>query len=123
MSIRMVAGFAEIAEKESEFAELTINASAVSDAPHYKSAGRFRKSCGARPRKPPVGRHLCKLNGVRLMRKASGRGSGIKKRAGRIGGVVVCVGVGRAFEARLETRSWFGGKKGAPRWQVVRGTG
>jgi hypothetical protein len=25
------------------------NASAVSDAPHYKSAGRFGTSCGARP--------------------------------------------------------------------------
>jgi hypothetical protein len=37
--------------------------------------------------------------------------------------VVVCVGLGREFEARLETCSWFEGKKGAPRRQVVRRTG
>jgi len=41
-----------------------------------------------------VGRHLCKLNGVWVMRKASGRGSGIKKKAGRIGVVEVGVGLG-----------------------------
>ena len=41
----------------------------------------------------------------------------------RIGLVVVCVGLGREFEARLEMGSWFGGEKGAPRRQVVRGTG
>ena len=63
------------------------------------------------------------MNVVGVMRKASGRRSGIKKRAGRIGVVVVCVGLGREFEARLETGSWFGGKQGAPRWQVIRGTG
>jgi hypothetical protein len=56
------------------------------------------------------------------MRKDSGRSSGAKKRAGRISLVVVCVGSGREFEARLETGSWFGGKKGAPRRQVGRGT-
>ncbi len=70
-----------------------------------------------------MGRYLCKLNGVGVMRKASGRGIGTKKRAGRIGVVVVCVGLGREFEARLETGSWFGGMKGAPRRQVVRGIG
>jgi hypothetical protein len=70
-----------------------------------------------------MGRHLCKLNGVGVMRKASGRGSGAKKRAGRIGLVVVCVGSGQEFEVGLEMGSWFGGKKGAPRRQVVRGTG
>ena len=62
------------------------------------------------------------MNGVGVMTKASGRDGGAKKRAGRIGVVVVCVGSGREFEARLETGSWFGGKKGAPRGQVVRGT-
>ena len=70
-----------------------------------------------------MGRHLCKLNSVGVMRKASGRGSGANKRAGRIGLVVVCGGLGREFGARLETGSWFGGKKGTPRGQVVRGTG
>ena len=75
-------------------------------------------------RKPPVGRHLCKLNGVGLTRKASGRGSGGKKGAGRIGLVVVCVGSGQEFEARFEMGNWFGGKKGAGRrQQVVRATG
>jgi hypothetical protein len=69
-----------------------------------------------------VGRHLCKLNGIGVMRKASGRGSGAKKRAGRIGLVVVCVGSGREFEARLEMGSWFGDKQDRPRRQVVRGT-
>jgi len=70
-----------------------------------------------------VGRDLCKLNGIGVMRKASGRGSGANKRAGRIVLVVVCVGSGREFEAGLEMGSWFGAKKGAPRRQVVRGTG
>jgi hypothetical protein len=62
------------------------------------------------------------LNGVGMMRKASGRGSEMKKRAERIGLVVVCVGLGREFGARLEMGSWFGGKKGTPRWQVAKGT-
>jgi len=70
-----------------------------------------------------VGRQLCKLNGVGVMRKASGRWSGGNKGGGRIGLVVVCVGSGQEFEARLEMGSWLGGKKGAPRRQVVRGTG
>ena len=63
------------------------------------------------------------MNGVGVMRKAWGRRSGIKKRAGRNGVLVVGVGLGRKFEARLEMGSWFGGKKSAPGWQVVRGTG
>jgi hypothetical protein len=42
------------------------------------------------------------LNGVGVKRTASGKGSGIDERAGRIGAVVVCVGLGREFEARLE---------------------
>jgi len=82
--------------------------------------GRVRYSC---LKEAAGGGYLWKLNVVGVMRKASGRGSGIKKRAGRIGVVVVCVGLGREFEARLETGSWFGGKQGAPRWQVIRGTG
>jgi hypothetical protein len=57
------------------------------------------------------------------MRKASGRGRGVNNREERIGVVVVCVGSGQEFEARLEMGSWFGGKKGAPRRQVVRATG
>ena len=52
-----------------------------------------------------MGRHLCKLNGVGVMRKGSGRGSGVNKRAGRIGLVVVRVGSRREFETRLETGS------------------
>jgi hypothetical protein len=59
---------------------------------------------------------------VGVMRKASGRGSGAKKNAGRIALVVDGVGSGRRFEARWETGMWFGGKKGAARRQVVRGT-
>jgi len=70
-----------------------------------------------------VGRQLCKLNGVGVMRKASGRGRGVKNRQERIGVLVVCVGLGQEFEARFEMGSWFGGKKGARRRQVVRGTG
>jgi hypothetical protein len=58
-----------------------------------------------------------------MMRKASGGGGGINNREERIGVVVVCVGLGREFEARFEMGSWFGGKKGAPRRHVVRGTG
>src|ERR1700730_5322204 len=81
-------------------------------------AGRVRYSCLKEA--APVGWHLCKLNGVGVMRKDSRRSSGAKKRAGRISLVVVCVGSGREFEARVETGSWFGGKKGAPRRQVGR---
>jgi hypothetical protein len=66
-----------------------------------------------------VGRRLCKFNGVGVMRKALGMGGGANQSAGRIGLVVVCV---RKFETRLETVGWFGGKKGAPRRQVVRVT-
>ena len=69
-----------------------------------------------------MGRHLCKLNVVEVMRKASGRGRGIKNREERIGVVVVCAGLGQEFEARFEMGSWFGGKKGAPPGQAVRGT-
>jgi hypothetical protein len=57
------------------------------------------------------------------MRKASGRGSGIKKRAGRIGVVGIYAGLGREFEGNLETGSWFGDEKSTRRWQVIRGTG
>jgi hypothetical protein len=57
------------------------------------------------------------------MRKASGRGRGVKNREERIGVVVVCVGLGQELESRLEMGSWFGGKKDARRRQVVRGTG
>jgi hypothetical protein len=57
------------------------------------------------------------------MRKASGRGRGVNNREERIGVVVVCVGLGQELEARFEMGKWFGGKKGARRRQVVRGTG
>jgi hypothetical protein len=56
------------------------------------------------------------------MRKASGRGRGVKNREERIGVVVVCVGLGQEFEARLEMGSWFGGKKDIARRRAVRGT-
>jgi hypothetical protein len=49
-------------------------------------------------------------------------GRGANKSGGRIGSVVVWVGSGRKFEARLATVNWFGGKKCAPRRQEVRGT-
>jgi hypothetical protein len=70
-----------------------------------------------------VGSHLCKLNGFGGMRKASGRGRGVKNREERIGVLVVCVGLGQELGARFEMGSRFGGKKGARRRQVVRGTG
>jgi len=57
------------------------------------------------------------------MREASGRGRGVNNREERIDVVVVCVGLGQEFEARFEMGIWFGGKKGARRRQVVRGTG
>ena len=62
------------------------------------------------------------MNGVGVMGKASGRGRGINNREERIGVVVVCVGLGQELEGRFEMGSWFGGKKGVPRRQVVRGT-
>jgi hypothetical protein len=40
----------------------------------------------------------------------------------RMGSVVVCPWQERDFEPRLETESWFGGRTGAPRRQVVRDT-
>ena len=52
-----------------------------------------------------------------------GRGSGIKKRAGRIGVVGMCAGFGREFEGNLEMERWFGDKKGARGWPIIRGTG
>src|ERR1035437_1024300 len=64
--------------------------------------------------KPPVGKHLCKFNGVGYMRKAAARGSGANKSAVRIGLVVVCVGLGREFEARLGTGSLVWGREGRP---------
>ena len=114
--------------KASAAKRLRSNASAVSDAPHSKKAGRFGTLCGARPIQlfegsRFAGRHLCKLNGVGVMRKASGRGRGVKNREERIGVLVVCVGLGQELEARFEMGSWFWGKKGARRRQVVRGTG
>jgi len=57
------------------------------------------------------------------MRTALGRGSGIKKRAGRIGVVGMCAGFGREFEGNLEMERWFGDKKGARGWPIIRGTG
>jgi hypothetical protein len=41
-----------------------------------------------------VGRHLCKLNGAGVMRKAGGRGSKVDEGADRIGLVIVCLGLG-----------------------------
>src|ERR1039458_813622 len=49
------------------------------------------------------------------MRKAAARGSGANKSAVRIGLVVVCVGLGREFEARLGAGSLVWGQEGAPR--------
>src|ERR1019366_1950918 len=63
-------------------------------------------------RKPPVGKHLCKFNGVGYMRKAAARGSGANKSAVRIGFEVVCVVLGREFEARLGTGSLVWGQEG-----------
>ncbi len=62
-----------------------------------------------------MGRHLCKLNGVGVMRKALGIGGGANQRTGRIGSIVVCVGLEQEFEPRLETDRLAGGNKGAPR--------
>jgi len=62
-----------------------------------------------------VGRQLWKLNGVGVVRKASGRGREVSNREERIGVVAVWVGLGRELEARFEMGIWFGGKKGARR--------
>jgi hypothetical protein len=56
------------------------------------------------------------------MRKAWEIGGGVDKSGGGIVWVAVCVGRRRKFEAMLEAVGWFGGKKGAPRRQVVRRT-
>jgi hypothetical protein len=106
---------------------LSPNASAVSDAPQSKCAGRLGKSCGARPIQlfegsRPWGGIYGNLNGVGVMRKGWEIGGRVSKSAGRIGPVVVCVGLGRKFEARLEAVSGFGGRKSAPRGQMERGT-
>jgi hypothetical protein len=65
---------------------------------------------------------LCIFNGFGVRRKSPGAGAGVNRSAGGIGLVVVCVGLGRYFEPRLETGRWFGAKKGAPRRLVVRRT-
>jgi|SRR5882762_8426810 len=107
--------------------KLSRNASAVSDAPHSKCAGRLGKSCGARPIQLFEGSRAwegiyANSNGVGVMRQAWEIGGGVSKSAGRIGPVVFCVGLGRKFEARLGAVSWFGGQKSAPRRQVARRT-
>jgi hypothetical protein len=70
----------------------------------------------------PWGGIYANSNGVGVRRRAWEIGGRVSKSAGRIGPVVVCVGLGRKFEARLEVVSGFGGQKSAPRWQVVRRT-
>ena len=55
------------------------------------------------------------MNGVGVVRKASGRGREVSNREERIGVVAVWVGLGRELEARFEMGIWFGGKKGARR--------
>lgn len=64
-------------------------------------------------------KRLCKFNGVGVMRKASGIGGGANRSAGGIGSIVVCVGLEREFESRLERDRLFGGKKGVPHQQVA----
>ena len=90
------------------------------DAPHSKKAGRFGRSCGARPIQlfegsRPVGRHLCKFNGVSVMRKTRGIGGGADQSTGRSASIGVCV---RKFQAR----SLVGDKESAPRLQVMGST-
>ena len=57
-------------------------------------------------------KRLCKFNGVAVMRKARGIGSGANRSAGWIGWIVVCV-------RKLEARSLVGDNKGAPRLRVM----
>ena len=57
-----------------------------------------------------------------LGRAARGTASGAGKSEARLGLVIVCVWWEGDFRSRLGTDSWFGGKPGAPRLRVVRGT-
>src|SRR5215472_9993933 len=65
--------------------------------PIIKSGGWFGKSWGARPIQLFEGSRpwggICKLNGVGVKRKPSGKGSGIEERSAGVGALVVCVGI------------------------------
>ncbi len=69
-----------------------------------------------------MGRPLCKFNGVGVIKKASGTGTGARKSERRIEFFVVWVREERQLEPGWERDRLFGGKKSARRRQVVRGT-
>ena len=69
-----------------------------------------------------MGRRLCKFNGVGFMSEASGSAVRAGKSEGGTGLVVVCVWRERYFEPRLGMDRLFGGKQGARRLRVLRGT-
>ncbi len=54
----------------------------------------------------PWGGIYANSNGVGVRRRAWEIGGRVSKSAGRIGPVVVCVGLGRKFEARLEVQGF-----------------
>ena len=96
------------------------NASAVSDAPPPGLPNQPATHYGARPIQlfegsRPVGRHLCKFNGVSVMRKTRGIGGGADQSTGRSASIGVCV---RKFQAR----SLVGDNESAPRLQVMGST-
>ena len=84
------------------------------------SGSRFLEACGARPIQlfegsRPVGRHLCKFNGVSGMKKTRGIVDGTEQSTGRSASNVVCV---REFQAR----NLVGDNESTPRLQVMEST-
>ena len=63
----------------------------------------------------PVRRHLCKFNGVSVMRKTRGIGGGADQSTGRSAAIVVCV-------QKFQARSLVGDNESAPRLQVMGST-
>jgi hypothetical protein len=59
---------------------------------------------------------------LRLGEKLGEQLTGAGKSEARLGLVIVCVWCERDLGSRLGTDSWFGGKQGAARLRVVRGT-
>ena len=82
-------------------------------------AGRIRYSC---LKEAARGKQLCKFNGVGIRRKGFEKREWSKEENKEDGFGCSLRGSGREFEARWEIGSRFGGKKGAPRREVVKGT-
>jgi hypothetical protein len=94
--------------------------------PPSKCAGRHR-CWGARPIQllegsRPVGTVYAYSMVLGLGERLREQVLELEESESRMGSVVVCPWQERDFEPRLETESWFGGRTGAPRRQVVRDT-